>query len=201
MLSNSMPSRHLSLSLVATSMLTVLAACSSAPPGPRDLLDEHTGVTVTVVSAPMLFVRIGEHSGGSTHDYLELVAVQKDNAGKYTQVLLLYRWSTSMVGVAGPLDKGASRLLIDVDGKVIELSALEQNPIDVSRPKDVFFPLAADVATHAYTADLETMRRLATSHEITVRLSQDFPDTPFVLWRDGRPALKQFVEQFTEGSR
>ena len=32
------------------------------------------------------------------HDYLTLLAVQTDDAGKYTELLLLYRWSAFFHG-------------------------------------------------------------------------------------------------------
>src|ERR1700689_1910811 len=74
-------------------MLAAVAACSSLPTSPRDLLDEHTGATVTVVGAPIQFAR--PPNGGAYQDVVTLVAIQKDDDGKYSDLLLIHHWSTS----------------------------------------------------------------------------------------------------------
>jgi len=184
----------------ATAWLAFLAACSDVPPGPHNLLDEHTGVTLSVVGAPTLFARVHREAVGPVRDYLTLVAVQKDNAGKYTELLLLYRWSAFYQGAQGASPAtapSAERLLIEVDGQSIELQALDRVPTDIPRPKDLFVPETSDVAMNAYLTDFETLKRIAMSHQLLIRLPQDPLDAPFSVWRDGRPALAQFVKEWS----
>jgi hypothetical protein len=189
-------------------ILAAVAACSSLPQSPHDLLDEHTGATVTVVGAPITFAR--EPSGPaaarrpnasandqSSHDFLTLVAIQRDDDGKYTQVLLLYRWSVFFSPPSSSPEASAEKLVIEIDGRSIELQSLTQLPAGLPNPKDLFVPDTTEAAMHAYATDVETMRLIATSHELTVRLPDESPSDPFTVWRDGRPALAQFVKQLS----
>ena len=68
-------------------------------------------------------------------------------------------------------------------------------PVDLSQRDALFVPFDSGVAIGAFAADFDTMRRIAASHELTVSLPQEPLDVPFSLWRDGRPALAQFVKQ------
>jgi hypothetical protein len=192
-----MASRHPLGILFSFTTLLAVAACSSLPPSPRELLDEHTGATVTVVGAPILFALERHGAPASAHDYLTLVAVQNDDAGKYTELLLMYRWSAFFGPVPAPPEQSTGELLIDIDGQAIRLQPLERLPPGLPRPKELFVPDTTDAAMRAYVTDLQTMTRIAMSHELTVRLPQESLDAPFTLWRDGRPALAQFVKQLS----
>jgi len=176
-------------------MLVAVAACSSMPPNPRDLLDEHTGATVTVVGAPITFAL--QPDGKSSDGFLTLVAIQKDDTGKYTELLLLYRWSVFFGSVSSSPQDSAGELRVEIDGHSIDLQPLQRLPAGLPSPKDLFVPDTTEAALRAYVTDLETMRLIAASHELTVRLPQESPSGPFVLWHDGRPALAQFVKQLT----
>ena len=190
-----MASRCTHKGFLALTMLAAVVACSSLPQGPRDLLDERTGATVTVVGAPITFVR--QPNGQPSKDFLTLVAIQKDDAGKYTQLLLLYRWSTYFVPVSSSPQDHGEELLIDIDGHSIELQPLHGLPAGLPRPKDLFVPETTEAAMRAYVTDLETMRLIATSHELTLRLPQESLNDQFLLWQDSRPALAQFVKQLS----
>jgi hypothetical protein len=176
-------------------MLAAVAACSSLPSGPRDLLDVHTGATVTVVSAPITFAR--QPNGQSSQDFLTLVAIQKDDAGKYTELLLLYRWFANFGPVASSPEDRGGELLIDIDGHSVELHPLPQLPTGLPKPKDLYVPETTEAVMRAYVTDLDTMRLIATSHELNLRLPQETLNDPFNLWRDSRPALAQFVKQLS----
>jgi hypothetical protein len=190
---------------LSLALLAAVAACSSLPPAPRDLLDEHTGATVTVVGAPITFAR--EPGGGQTpsrqpdsqssHDFLTLVAVQKDDDGKYTQVLLLYRWSVFFGPPSSSPEASGGELVLEVDGRTIELQPLKELPAGLPSPKDLFVPDTTQAALHAYNTDFDTMRLIATSHALTIKLPEESLGDPYTLWRDGRPALAQFVKQLS----
>jgi hypothetical protein len=199
-----MATRRTLRGFLSFTMLAAIAACSSVSPSPRDLLDEHTGVTVTVVGAPITFAgqpndqsSTRQSDTQSSHDFLTLVAIQKDDDGKYSQALLLYRWSVFFGPPSSAPEESAGELILEIDGRSIELQPLKQLPAGLPSPKDLFVPDTTQAAMHAYTTDLETMRLIATSHELTVRLPEESLSGPFVLWRDGRPALAQFVKHLS----
>jgi hypothetical protein len=188
---------HALARVAAILMLAAITACTSAPPAPRALLNENTADTLTVVAQPLLFARVRTVTTDAGHDYVTLVAVEKDAAGKYTDLLLLYRWSIPSYSASTPAEDNAGQLFIQADEHAIELRPLEQMPIDLSRRKELFVPEHVDVTTHVYAIDLETLRLMASSHDLTLRLSKEPVDSPFWLWKDGRPALTLFVNQLT----
>jgi hypothetical protein len=173
-------------------MLVAAAACSSLPSGPRDLLDERTGATVTVAGAPLTFSR--RLNGQSFPESLTLVAIRRDDDGKYTEQLLLYHWFGFVGPVASAPQDSAGELLIEIDGRSIELHPLPHLPAALPSPKDLYVPDTAPANMRAYDTDLETMRLIATSHELTVGLPEELLNDPFELVRDGRTALAQFLE-------
>jgi len=190
--------------LLAFTLLVAIAACSTVPPGPRDILDEHTGATVTVVGAPITFARepSGQPSGRqpddqASHDFLTLVAIQKDDDGKYTQMLLLYRWSVFFSPPSSSPEENGAELILEIDGRSIELRPLPQLPAGLPSPKDLYVPDTTQAALRAYSTDVETMRLIATSHAFTIKLPEESLSDSFKLWRDGRPALAQFVKQLS----
>jgi hypothetical protein len=178
-------------------VLAAIGACTSAPPAPRALLNENTADTLTIVAEPLLFARLRTLATDAGHDYATLVAVEKDAAGKYTDLLLLYRWSIPSYSASTPAEESAGQMLIQADEHAIELRPLERVPIDLSQRKELFLPEHVDVVTRAYAIDLETLRLIASSHDLTVRLSKEPLDAPFWLWKDGRPALALFLKQLT----
>ena len=184
--------------ILSFAILAALYACSTVPQGPRDQLDERTGVTVSVVGAPIEFKH--ELNGAATRDFLTLVAVQRDEDGKYTALLLVYRWSVLFDTDHAAAEVAAGELLINVDGRSIELQPLPHLPAGLPEPKDLFMPDRKEPAMRAYATDLETMRLIASSHELTVRLPSESLVGSFVLFRDGRPSLQQFVQHLSESA-
>jgi hypothetical protein len=176
-------------------ILAGMAACSSLPTSPRDLVDDRTGITVSVVGAPIELEP--DHNSASAHDFLTIVAIQKDDDGKYTALLLLYRWAVYYGGAPFEPGAGSGELLIDVDGHSIDLQPLPRLPDGLPKQKDLFVPDTTESAMRAYVTDLETLRLISTSHELTLRLPEESPNVSFRLWHDGRPALGQFVRHLS----
>jgi hypothetical protein len=154
-------------------------------------VDDRTGITVSVVGAPIDLEH--EPNGASAHDFLTLIAIQQDDDGKYTALILLYRWAVYYGGVPFAPGPGSGELLIDADGHSIDLQPLPRLPDGLPKPKDLFVPDTTESAMRAYVTDLATLRLIAASHDLTVRLPKETPLGSFTLWHDGRPALGQFV--------
>jgi hypothetical protein len=176
-------------------ILAALAACSTIPTAPRDILDERTGTTVTVVGAPITLS--GESNIQTSHNFLTLVAIQKDDQGKFTALLLLYRWSSFYGAPQSTSGADAEELLVDADGHSIDLKPLPALPAGLPTAKDLFVPDTTAAALNAYPTDLETLRLIAMSHKLTVKLPKDPLGGAYELDDDGRPALEQFVEHLS----
>jgi hypothetical protein len=157
-----------------------------------EIYDERTGNTLSIVRVPMVFARDRTDVAAHARDYVTLVAVEVDHSGEYSEYLLAYRWSTVDRRMSASADPRAGQLQIQSDGRVINLTAVEEMPISVARP-ELHAPKHAHAVAHAYRIDAATLRFIADSHELTVRLPQEASATPFEIWSDGRMALAQFV--------
>lgn len=175
--------------------LLALASCTAQThSGSQEIFDEQSASTLLVVGKPLVFARERSDVAAHARDYVTLVAVEEDRSGNYNQYLLQYRWSTvdrRMSQPPGP-DAGAMHLL--VDGRPLDLSPLASMPIGVTQRRSFHVPAHSDAVPRAYRVDTATLRFIADSRELSLRLPHETLDMPFTLWDDGRAALHQFLQ-------
>src|SRR5580704_1191423 len=88
--------------------LAALTACTGLKPAPfHEILDEQSGNTLLVVTTPLVFARERTDVAAHARDYATLVAAEIDQSGKYSEYLLLYRWSTVDRRMSPPPDPQA----------------------------------------------------------------------------------------------
>jgi hypothetical protein len=184
--------------LAAVAVLALPAACASLPaPEPLSYLDERTGITLTVVDAPMVIARERRDLAANARDYLTMVAVVRNESGRVTPALLVHRWSTIDTRVAAPGSPAADpRLVIVADGRDIRLAKLDPVPreFEPSGTYDLWRPNVSLVDTTAYRVDAATLRYLAQSTRISAFHDVADDALPFAMWRDGRAALGRLAE-------
>ncbi len=188
-----MPLRKILLTLL---LGIQLAACASVPaPAPAGFLDEDTGVTLTVVAKPLVFARDRRDVAAHARDYVTLVAVERNQTGRRNLVLLAYRWSTIDRRVNPQADADARTLVLVADGRDIRLQPVSDVLPSELRPRpQLLQPDVTDVAAVAYRIDEPTLRYLANSQRVSAFYSDARGALPFVLWADGREALKLFTQ-------
>jgi len=175
-------------------LIATIAGCADAPPqDSRTLLDQNTGNTLVLVTHPLVFARERSDVAAFARDYATLVAVEVDVTGSYKDYLLLYRWSTVDKRMSPLPAANTGELHLEADGRVIILSALDQIPVSGTDLAALHYPRTADVVTHAYRVDAATLKFIAMSTRIVLRLPQEPFDSVFTLREDGRPSLAQFV--------
>jgi hypothetical protein len=186
---------HISVALIVA--LMVLPACSSRPPAAasHEFLDEQTGTTLSVVAKPLVFARERTDVAAHARDYATLIAVEVDSSGKYSDYLLLFRWSTVDPRMSPAPDPHAGELKILAESRVIDLMPLEQMPVSLSLRRELHLPEHGGGIAHSYSVDAATLHFIAMSRELTVLMPQESLDTPFQLWEDGRKALEQFAQR------
>jgi hypothetical protein len=178
--------------LIAAMM--ALAACATRSPEALQILDPGSGNTFFVVAKPLVFARERTDVAAHARDYATLVAVAVDQSGSFSEYLVLHRWSTvdrRMVEAPGA-NTGELRIL--AEGRSIDLLPLEQVPVTLSSRPELHAPKHGGAITRAYKTDLPTLRFIAASRVLTVRLPQEPLDSAFALWTDGRASLARFVE-------
>jgi hypothetical protein len=174
-------------------IILVLSACATQPPSaPIQFLDENTGASLFVVALPLEFARERSDVAAHARDYATLVAVAEDKAGAESEYLLLYRWSTVDPRMSSGPGPDAGELWIAADGRVLDLRPVEPFPADMAPRPELLQPAHAGATVHAYRTDWATLRYLAASHVLLLRMPQESLDTPFALRVDGRRALTEF---------
>jgi hypothetical protein len=185
---------------VALLALTALVSCTTQPPhrppsNSLEIFDEQSGSTLLVVSKPLVLARDRSDVAAHCRDYATLVAVEDDQSGKYTQYLLLYRWSTVDRRMSPPPGPDEGELKIFADGRTIDLKPLERPPTSLAQGHALHVPQHGDIVYRAYRVDSAVLHYIAESRELAVRMPQESLDTPFIVWEDGRGALAQFLER------
>jgi len=176
--------------------IAALVSCSSGTsPASHEIYDERTAGTLLVSGSPLVFARARSDVAAHARDYATLEAVEVDNSGDYVEYLMLYRWSTVDPRMLPPPDPAAGDLTIVADGRSIDLKADGALPFKVGNNRELLVPNHGHVLARAYKVDAATLRFIATSREIVVRLPGEALDTPFNLWEDGRGALLQFLKR------
>ena len=174
----------------------LLGACSSTPPVPgREMFDEQTGNTLTVVSKPIVFARERTDVAAHARDYATLVAVEVDHSGTFKNYLLLHRWSTvdtRMSPAPGP-EAGEMRLL--GEGRELKLQPLDSLPISINAGRELYVPRHGAAVTRAFAVDGDILRFIAVSRLLMLQMPQEALDTPFQIYEDGRGALQEFLQQ------
>jgi hypothetical protein len=174
----------------------LLGACGSTPAAPgREIFDEQTGNTWTVVSKPIVFARERTDVAAHARDYATLVAVEVDHSGTFKDYLLLHRWSTVDKRMSPPPAPDAGELHLLSEGRELNLKPLPSLPIGVDSRRDLHVPAHGAAVTYAFAVDQDTLRFIAASRVLKLRMPQESLDTPFQIWEDGRGALSEFLHQ------
>lgn len=175
-------------------LLAVAAGCSSTPraPQPIEYLNGETGVTVTTVEQPLVFMRRVGDSVKNQHASVTLAAASVNHGGKRDYLLCVYVWSTmdlhDELSTEGPIP-----LVLVVDERRIEFTNIGKTPADFGIAHPAGAPPWAPQRQWASPTDLATLRSIAAARSLKVESSQGGTDVGYALFKDGRPALDRFV--------
>jgi hypothetical protein len=174
-------------------LVSLLGCAGLPPPEPREQLDPNTGVTLTVVDQAFVFARSRKDVAANARDYVTLVPVARNEAGKISLHLIAHRWSTVDARVSPRVDASQHRLLIVADGRDVRLSPL------AGLQKDLFGaatlrPPVNDVQTLGYPIDHATLGYLARSDFLSLSFELAEDALPYSLWTDGRSALERWLQ-------
>lgn len=176
-------------------IIAALTACASLPEAtPTSILDERTGITLTVTDEPLVLARERRDLAANARDYLTFVAVTRNEAGHVNPFMLVYRWSTIDERVNRSVSPPPGSLVLLADGRDIHLPALASVPADLMNMVDVLWrPDVSQYTTMAYRTDGTTLDFLGSSKQLTAYFDSPDESLPYQIWRDGRAALRRFA--------
>jgi hypothetical protein len=181
---------------VTAALITIAAGCTALPaPAPSQFLDERTGVTLSVVDAPLVLARERRDIAANARDYLTLVAAERDLAGRRQLILLVHRWSTIDTRVGASDDDDSTRLTLLADGRDIHLTPVAgQLPVEFTQNERLLRPPVDKVVTLAFQTDIATLRYVVSSRQLSASFDAAKATLPYTMWRDGRESLRQLLD-------
>jgi hypothetical protein len=197
---NRLGCRQAACGWVATATIAwLLCACaSSGPAHSKAVLDESSGLSFIVVQRPMVFARARSDVAANARDYLTLVAAEEDRSGKYTRWLIVHRWSTVDPRMQHDPGQNPSQLRIIADDRELTLRRAEPDPAILARRDLLFAPHGSGAQSAAYPVDEATLRYIAFSRLLLLRVGDDTALPAYSVWADGRDALRSLLSEAAE---
>lgn len=177
-------------------LITIAGGCTALPaPAPSQFLDERTGITLSVVDAPLVLARERRDIAANARDYLTLVAAERDMMGKRQLILLVHRWSTIDTRVGASDDDESMRLTLLADGRDIHLTPVaDKLPVEFTQNERLLRPAVDNVVTLAYQTDIATLRYVVSSRQLSASFEAPRATLPYTMWRDGRESLRLLLD-------
>jgi hypothetical protein len=178
---------------VALAMTIAAPAALAAGNQPLEYLDEETGTTVTAVGRPLIFAHQLPGIADNASDYVTLAAAAVDQSGNVTYVLLAYFWSVGGSGLGS--SAAVESLTLEADDRRIQLILRGKSARDLGIGVLVHKPPFGAATAYPYAIDIPTMRLIAESHQLTLRIVRQDRPLDYALFEDRRVALKEFVRR------
>jgi hypothetical protein len=173
-----------------------LSACVTPPLEPRNVLDERSGVSLTVVDQPLVLARERRDVAVQARDYLTLVAAQINESGRRELVWVVHQWSTIDSRATEFQPTPGEPLLLVADGRDVRLHPIRSPAARLYSENSVLrAPPDALAVTTVYAVDDATLEYVADSGRIAASFPESRLTLPFTLWTDGRPALQRFLAE------
>jgi hypothetical protein len=181
------------------------AAAASGANSPVEYLDDQTGVTVTVVSRPLVFAHDRDtfnFSSGAVpaRDYVTLAAAAVDRSGRISYLLIGYFWS---VGVSQPWEnarRAREPLVLQLQDRRIELVPASGSAREAGISTPLHRPPIDPATPSLYAIDVPTMELIAEStHPVLYSGDASAPLT-YELFEDRKPALRELVRRLNDSN-
>lgn len=185
-------------------MLAVSAAApASDTNSPVEYLDDETGVTVTVVSRPLVFAHERDtfnlpSAAVPARDYVTLAAAAVDRGGRMSYLLIGYFWS---VGVSQPWEnarRAREPLVLQLQDRRIELVPATGSAREAGISTPLHRPPIDPATPSLYAIDVPTMELIAESTHPVLYSGDTSAPLKYELFEDRKPALRELVRRLNE---
>jgi hypothetical protein len=184
---------------ICTSLLACPPGLRAADDAVHQYVDEITAASITVAVEPLIFARERSDLAANARDYVTLTAIEVNVMGKRSYFWSAYIWSTIDRRDREPIVAPGDELVLVADGRPITLrgDAKTLREHGLGQPP-TRAPLRTAVAA-LYAADLESLGYAGHATQLHVELIHAGSNEAFALWKDGRSALRAFVEDVGGG--
>jgi len=160
----------------------------------REYVDETSAVNVTVTRQALIFARERSDLAANARDYVTLAPLEINRSGDRHCFWLGYIWSTIDRRGGEPIVADGDQLVLLADGRPIRLVA---DPTPLADRGVVRAPLAApqrNAVPVLFTVDVEAIAYAGRAAELHIELVHAGTSETFTLWKDARPAVREFAE-------
>ena len=187
------------LAVLAAALLAWTASVFATDKPVRQYVDEITAASITVAVEPLIFARERTDLAANARDYVTLTSVEVNVMGKRSYLWSAYIWSTIDRRDRQELVVPGDELVLVADGRPIALrsDAKTLREHGIGQPP-TRAPVRAAVPA-LFAADPESIGYVARAGELHLELIHAGSNDSFVLWKDGRAALRAFSEALGGG--
>ena len=198
--------RGLNILCAATVLLTACAGrpdvtSQSAAPvaGVSEYIDDHSGVTVTSMIKPLLFIHDRPEKNAKLSDYVTITAAQVNRQGHRDCLLIAYLWST-LDARHEPTRTVPDAVVLVADERRIRLDSTGGTLADFGIVRTVGAPEGRTVKVLVLPTDLDSLGSIAAAHSLEVQANVHDAVVSYKLWDDQRKALEALV-RYLNGAR
>jgi hypothetical protein len=180
------------LAMAAAVLLAWTAGVPAADDSVHQYVDEITAASITVAVEPLIFARERTDLAANSRDYVTLTAIEVNVTGKRSYLWSAYIWSTIDRRDRQPLVVPGDELVLVADGRPISLRSDAKTLRELGIGESPTRSPARTAVPALFAADLESISYVARASELHIELIHAGSNDSFMLWKDGRAALRAF---------
>ena len=180
------------LAMPAAILLAWTAGVSAADDSVHQYVDEITAASITVAIEPLIFARERTDLAANSRDYVTLTAIEVNVTGKRSYLWSAYIWSTIDRRDRQQLVVPGDELVLVADGRPIPLRGDAKTLRELGIGESPTRSPSRTAVPALFAADLESISYVARASELHIELIHAGSNDAFVLWKDGRAALRAF---------
>jgi len=175
--------------------LFATTGASMAADAVRQYVDQTSAISVTVTSSALIFARERTDLAANARDYITLAPLETNRSGERSYFWMAYLWSTIDRRKGEPMIATTDELVLLADGRPIRLLAADVSLSDRGVVEPPISPPKRNAIPALFAVDLESIAYAAQATDLRIELIHAGVSESFTLWKDARPAVREFAER------
>jgi hypothetical protein len=170
----------------------LLSSCATTDDdATHEYLDEISAATVTAAGGGLAFARARTEYAINARDYVTVVPVDVNRAGRHVLYLYCYLWST----IDKPQTaKEPAQFELIADGRQIPLTPVSAAPRSIGFGEAPYPAPARHAVPLVSVTSREVLQFLVHAQELSVVATRDGLSERYELWTDHRSAIEEFLQ-------